>query len=331
MLGIGILGAGNFAGKHLRAIDGLQDRARVVKAARRSAEPWPQAEERGIELVDVDALLGADDVDAVAVCVPNGLHAQFVTAALEAGKHVFCEKPLATTVEDADRLIALAREKQRVLMVGHLTRHTASYAAVSDVLRSGRLGAPQAVHSSRLQVRSAAGWRLDPQLGGGVAFDLLIHDFDLLIWYLGKPRDVVAKALRTDGQACRYLLAMFDYGNGVAPVVEGGFVLPEGSPFQGSLRIVCEGGLLEIDAALPAGSILRIVENGTQPVMVPAPHYTKTCRGLLGEYDEFLDAVAGRPHDRLRLEDARMAVELACVAVRSVEEGRGVVFSSLAD
>ncbi|MDX9973002.1 MAG: Gfo/Idh/MocA family oxidoreductase [FCB group bacterium] len=326
MLGIGVLGAGNFAAKHLRAVDGLQERARVLKAARRSAEPWSEAEARGIELVAPEALLNSPEIDAVAVCVPNSLHAHYVAAALEAGKHVFCEKPLATRVEDADRLIALSRDCGRVLMVGHLTRHTASYVAVADALQRGVLGPVLAVHMSRLQVRSAGGWRLDPELGGGAVFDLLIHDFDLLGWYLGRPREVVARAIREDGRACRYMLALFDYAGGVSPVAEGGFVLPEGASFQSGLRIVCEKGLLEIDAALPPGVILRIVEEGAQPVMVPAPRYTQSCRGLLGEYEEFLDTIEGRPQGRLRLEDARLAVEMACNAAASAQLGGPVSF-----
>ena len=100
MLGIGILGAGNFAGKHLRAVDALGERARVVKVARRSAEPWAEAAAKGIEQVAPEALVEATDVDAVAVCVPNGLHAHYVAAALRAGKHVFCEGSSQESVQE---------------------------------------------------------------------------------------------------------------------------------------------------------------------------------------------------------------------------------------
>ena len=223
MLRIGILGAGHFAAAHLQALQRLKDRARVVCYARRDAgRAFPEADAVGAAPIPLDDALESGDVDAVAVCVPNHLHRHCTEGALRAGKHVFCEKPLAMTVEDADAVIGAAEESKRVLVVGHLTRHVPAYVKVAEILETGRLGKPHAMYASRMHCGGGRSWRMDPEVGGGVVFDLLVHDLDLMNWYLGMgksanqeegsfrgPRSVIARGHRHPQGSYDYIAAIF--------------------------------------------------------------------------------------------------------------------------
>ena len=95
-------------------------------------------------------LLSDDEVEAVAIATPAALHAEHAMRALEAGKHVFVEKPLAMTVSDGQRLAAIARERQKVLMVGHVLRYHPVIRKLIEEVRSGRLGTVRHIYSRRL-------------------------------------------------------------------------------------------------------------------------------------------------------------------------------------
>jgi len=326
MLRIGIMGAGHFAERHLAALESLRDRVKVVKVARRHLDrPFPQGEAVGAEMVAPEALIESPDVDIVCVCSPNDRHRAHTEAALRAGKHVFCEKPLALSVADADAVIRAASEATRVLMVGHLTRHAPLYKTVADVLASGRIGAPRCAYASRLHVGSSESWRMDPIVGGGAPFDLLIHDFDLMNWYVGVPERVVARGQRRPERAYESMVAVFIYPTGAIATVEGGFVLRPGSGLRAQLRIVGDHGHLEVNSADPEQPI-RIFAEGEPEERIGLSKDQDVFSGIAGEWVEFLGTIAGRPHNRLRVEDARLAVQCAALAVQSADESREMQF-----
>ena len=326
MLRFGILGAGHFAEAHLEALGRLADRAQVLKVARRHTDlPFLAASAVGGEMVSPEALLASGDVDAVSICLPNNLHRPFAEQALRAGKHVFCEKPLAMSVEDADAVIRTAAQTGRVLMVGHLTRHMPVYNTVADVLASGRLGAPRAVYASRLQVGGGESWRMDPEVGGGVPFDLLVHDFDLLTWYLGRPASVTARGHRRPQAAYDHLAAIFTYPDGALAVAEGSFLLRPGAGLRSSLRVVCARGHVEVnttDTECP----IRVFEEGQPEERVHVDLTDVKIAGIAREFEEFIDAAEGNVRGILRPEDARQAVECAALATRAADTGEEVRF-----
>ena len=143
-------------------------------------------------------LIERDDVDAVAVVVPNHLHAEIGVAALEAGKHVLMEKPLATTLEGCDRLLAAARASGRVLTVGLQLRLSAQYGRVKSLIDAGDIGVPTHATFSlfRFPFRGGSqGWRHDPARVGSWLLEETVHPFDFMTWYfdgVGAPRSVLA-------------------------------------------------------------------------------------------------------------------------------------------
>jgi len=323
---MGILGAGRWTEKHLAALARLGDRVQVTMIARRHpATPCPAAEAVGARIVTADELLASEEVDAVAVCTPNDVHRAHVERALDAGKHVFCEKPLALSIEDSDAAIAAAEKAGRVLMVGHVTRHVPLYTAVGDVLASGELGAPRAFYSSRYQVGGGNSWRMDPAIGGGAPFDLLIHDFDLMNWYVGRPIEVFARGRRHEQGALDHVGTVFSCAGDVIAVVEGGFLLRPDAWLRAWLRVVCERGHVEADSTDRDFPIRVFVEHREER-RLSLPEEDAILSGIVGEYDEFFQAIEGHPPDRLLLPDARTAVHCAELVTRSAETGKPVRF-----
>ncbi|MCX5758583.1 MAG: Gfo/Idh/MocA family oxidoreductase [Candidatus Hydrogenedentes bacterium] len=298
MIRFGILGAGHFAAAHVQALQRMPERARVTGYARREAgKAFAEAEALGARAFTLDGLIASDDVDVVCVCVPNHLHRAYAEAALSAGKHVFCEKPLALSVEDADAMLDAANESGRTLMVGHLARHIPAYVAVADIFAEGRLGVPRAAYVSRMHCGGGRSWRMDPIQGGGVVFDLLIHDIDLLRWYLGRPQRLVARGHRHVQGGYDYVGALLTYAGGMTAVVEGGFVFRP-----------------------PAGQ-------GLPERIIPVKLDNLLIEGLVSEFTEFLDTLDGASPMRLHLQDARDAVAVASAIVQSADAGSEIVIA----
>ena len=180
-LGVAVIGAGRMGGFHVTAWEDLP-------AARLIALADPDEEAAGARIgrrpiawdADWRATLERADVDAVAVAAPTELHAQITLAALEAGKHVLVEKPIAASVPDALRMAAAARDAGRKLMVGHVERFNPAVAKVAELLAEGRAGRVFRIEAVRVGPLPA---RITD---AGVALDLATHDLDIMQHVLGR-------------------------------------------------------------------------------------------------------------------------------------------------
>lgn len=148
---------------------------------------------------DFDALLASEtDLDAVVLATPHHLHAPMALAALERGLHVYVEKPIATRISDADRLVAAAAQAGRVLAVGHQYRTYRGNLRLKQLVDSGAIGEVQRVVWQWLELRSEAYYARDrwrctwEHAGGGVLLNQTSHDIDLICWLFGPPAEVTA-------------------------------------------------------------------------------------------------------------------------------------------
>jgi myo-inositol 2-dehydrogenase / D-chiro-inositol 1-dehydrogenase len=173
---------------------------RTEATAATARHDWPQARvtTRWQEVIDDGS------IDVVDIVLPNDLHADVGCAALTAGKDVLIEKPLATALDDCDRLIRAARGSGRVLSVGHEFRLSTQWGRVKRLIDEGAIGDPlwMTVNLFRNPYRlGAAGWRHDPARVGSWILEEAVHFFDLALWYLEALGDPVA--IRTHGRARR--------------------------------------------------------------------------------------------------------------------------------
>ncbi|WP_298965558.1 Gfo/Idh/MocA family oxidoreductase [uncultured Roseibium sp.] len=147
---------------------------------------------------DLDALLTDPSVDAVYISTTNDKHHAQAMAAIAAGKHVLCEKPLAMTLAEANEMVRSAEEKGVVFATNHHLRNAGSHLAIQDLIANGRIGkvlSARVFHAVNLP-EHLRGWRInDAAAGGGVIPDITVHDADTIRFHLSEdPVDVVAKS-----------------------------------------------------------------------------------------------------------------------------------------
>ncbi|ENE1250612.1 MULTISPECIES: Gfo/Idh/MocA family oxidoreductase [Stenotrophomonas maltophilia group] len=203
-LGIAIVGTGMIGAVHRRAalLAGAQIRGVAASSAQRAhevAQSWnvPRAYR------DIDEVIADPQVQVVHVCTPNHLHRPMAQAALEAGKHVICEKPLATSLEDAQALAALAASRGLVATVPFVYRYHPVVREARARIAHGELGPLHLIHGSYLQDwlldPASNNWRVDPALGGTsrVFADIGSHWCDLVEWISGERFAEVNAAFET--------------------------------------------------------------------------------------------------------------------------------------
>jgi 1,5-anhydro-D-fructose reductase (1,5-anhydro-D-mannitol-forming) len=197
----GLIGASTIAAEHvIRAIRAQPGHAikTVLSSDRRRGAEYAAQHDIPASTTDLDALLAEPDVDAVYISTTNEKHFPQAMAAIAAGKHVLCEKPLAMTVADAVEMVRAAEAKELVFATNHHLRNAGSHLAIRDLIASGRVGTVLSVrvfHAVHLPAH-LQGWRInDAAAGGGVIPDIVVHDADTVRFYLDEdPLEVVAKA-----------------------------------------------------------------------------------------------------------------------------------------
>ncbi len=193
-------------------------------------------------------LLRQENVDIVDVCLPTFLHREYTEMAANAGKHVFCEKPIALKEADALAMHETCRRNGVQFMVGHVLRFWGEYVRTKTLLEEGVIGKPLAVEAFRLSVSpawSVDSWILKPELSGGAVIDLHIHDCDYVNWLLGVPQEISARGVRSVRQSWDHVFTTVRYQNGVVASLQGGWMMQGDFPFTCGYRILGETGVLE--------------------------------------------------------------------------------------
>jgi UDP-N-acetylglucosamine 3-dehydrogenase len=325
---VAILGGGFMGASHAANYKALDGRVRVKTVASRASERASSvARSVGAELVtDLGAAIEDPEIDLVDVCLPTPLHREVTERALAAGKHVFLEKPIALTLEDADAIVAAAERSEVLFMVGLVLRFWPEYVELQRRLAARELGRPLAVSTHRLSPPADWNeWMGDASQSGGVPVDLLVHDFDQMNWLLGEPRRVYARA-----PVPGHVLAVVEY-DGAHGLAEGSMAMPRSYPFSSNVRVLCDGGVAEYGfSAAPAedgGNIgasaaprgLRLYPADGDPVTVPV----ESADPWGPEIEYFVACVEqGRRPEQGTADQARKALAVSLAAARSLESGR---------
>jgi myo-inositol 2-dehydrogenase/D-chiro-inositol 1-dehydrogenase len=226
-LRIGIAGLGRLGRRH------AQNLAQRVPGVELVAACSPVAEERdwardalGVHNLhaDYEAMLAQSDVDVVFLVTPTSLHPRQIIAGLQAGKHVFCEKPLALELAECGRVEAeAARHPKLKVMIGYGRRFDPSYSDAYAKVRAGSIGTPFLVRSQNLDMNDASGFFVRfAATSGGIFLDCSVHDIDLARWFLGAPKPLRVFAAGTIA-VHEGLREFGDVDNGVATCeFEGG-------------------------------------------------------------------------------------------------------------
>lgn len=231
-IGFGIVGCGNISGTHRKAIEAVEMAELVAccDVVEEKARAW--AEEAGLGsnyYRNLEDMLARDDIQAVCICTPSGLHAEHAIMAAEAGKHILCEKPLDVTLRKIDDMIAAA-ERNNVKLAGVFQRRTyESTRKVREAVRTGKLGKLVLGDCYQKYFRSheyyasgdwRATWELD---GGGALMNQGVHGIDLIMYLMGPVKRVSAYCRRLVRNIAveDTAVAIVEYENGAIGVLEG--------------------------------------------------------------------------------------------------------------
>ncbi|MGI4787272.1 MAG: Gfo/Idh/MocA family protein [Janthinobacterium lividum] len=198
---IGIIGTGGIAnGKHMPSLSKLEGVEMVAFCDVEETKAQTAAAKYGTAdakvYTDYTKLLQDPKIDVIHVLTPNDSHAEIAIAALEAGKHVMCEKPMAKKAEDARRMLAVAKASGKKLTIGYQTRHTAESQYLKKLCLAGELGEVYYARALAIRRRAVPTWGVfldGEKQGGGPLIDIATHSLDLSLWMMDnyKPKSVM--------------------------------------------------------------------------------------------------------------------------------------------
>jgi len=325
-VGVGLIGCGSIAGHHARAWAEVEG-ARLVRCADVNGEVARKfAEEHGIRRWSANwqDVISDPEVSIVVICTPTNYHAEQALAALEAGKHVLCEKPIALTLEDASKMVDTARERGLKLGVGFQRRFHDEWRALREIIRGGRIGRPIVWRMAAATAGPTRPWFLDMDKGAGPFVDLAVHFYDLARALLGEPRAVVADLLklkREFGDAPDTGVVSVEFEGGDRLIMTLSWGLP------GLGHQACQGASM-FDLLGPRGAILRSQKgwritrpDGEEEVPfepTPWPELFKR------QAQKFLKAVVEGGEPEATGEDGLRALEVGLAAIESARTGRRI-------
>lgn len=326
-LRIGVIGCGSIARvshvPHLSAIKGVEIAVLCDNDAAKAEAIREELAPRAKVVTELDACL-AETLDAVTICTPNHLHFPQTMAALEAGFHVLCEKPIAGTVADADKMVAAAKRQGVLLHVNQSLRYSPTYVTLARLLHDGAIGDP--MHARFLRAGGnrpdqgwapGSSWFVSRAHQGGLLLDIGVHSADVLTWLMGDVTAVTGfvRTLSDDIDVPDNIAALYRFANGATAVMELSWTFPLG------------GTLLEIYGT--AGRLRHGV--GDQPITLeqwadgetttshPEPH------SPMNSFENFVAAVRGEMPSKTPGELGRHAVMLCEAVTMASESGRTIV------
>ena len=317
-LAFGLIGAGWIGSFHAETLARRLPNARLVAAA----DPVPGAAERlstPRSYRDPLELIADPSVEAVAISSPAASHADLVVAAAHAGKHVFCEKPMALTLDDADRAIEAARSAGIVLQVGFNRRFSPDFAHMHARIVDGSIGTPQLLRSLTRDpgISAEVAARVKPWT---IFNETLIHDFDTLCWL-----NPGARVTQVCGQRDALLhprcahqgfldtsVVQIRFDNGAFAVAEASFQAVYGYDVRG--EVFGSNGVLQA---------------GRAPEHAGSTNVELFHDAYVGQFAHFAECVQAGAEPSVTGTDARVALEIALAAKESVESGAPVVLNGV--
>jgi len=315
-LRIGVVGAGGLGQHHVRILRDMPEVELRGFAESRAERAGQIARDLGVpHAPSLEALL--DDVEAVTIVVPTPAHHAVAMAALTQGKHVLIEKPLATTLAEADELLAVAKANGCVVQTGHVERFNRAVRAALPYVDT-----PRFIESDRLAPFNPRGSDV------AVVLDLMIHDIDLVRTLVGSPvRDVAAAGIPVLTPTVDIANARLQFESGAVANITASRVSRER---MRKLRIFQQSGYLSLDLGAGNGEFYRLRGDvdlaalATQPLQLDAfvermPLEAPEGEPLRLEFESFVAAVRGEGPLVVSGEDGREALAVALRIVADIE------------
>jgi myo-inositol 2-dehydrogenase/D-chiro-inositol 1-dehydrogenase len=328
-LQIGIIGAGRIGRVHAESIAFRLPEARVVAIADVSREAAQTVADRcGIPKVVASSaeILADPQIEAVLICSSTDTHADLIVEAAQAGKHIFCEKPIAFSLPQIDRALAAVKVAGVKLQIGFNRRFDANFARVRKAVIAGEIGVPSMLHIiSRDPSPPPVAYI---RVSGGIFVDMTIHDFDMARFLIGDEVEELytTAGVMVDPEIGRAgdldtALIVLRFRNGVIGTIDNSRKATYG--YDQRVEIFGSAGKIQTENRYPN---CAVISNGTSvqkdlPLNFFMERYTES---FVNELQSFIAAVRENRTTEVTGSDGRMPVVMALAARRSYDEHRPV-------
>ena len=310
---VGIIGAGYIAGVHAAL---LANDEQVSLAA--VHDVVPECSERIARLGNADVMSSPDEViqscDAIYITTPNTKHVPLAIAAANAGKHVFCEKPLATTVADAESVVAAANKSAGVFQVGHNRRFAPVYATLKQMLQETHQPHSAHIKMNRGELLKPV-WTGDPTVTGGFLFETTIHMFDMIRFLFGEVENLLAIGSTHEYPEVDDFSVLLKFASGVHATLASSSDASWLFPFE-RVEVFCHHATL----------VTREMESLTSSSNLEGHYAVQTMQqlareerwGYVQEDKAFIDSILNNSPPLVTAHDGLMAVRIANAVYESV-------------
>lgn len=291
------------AGGNIQAVSGEIDLSKVRK------------------YTDFTTMLADGGVDVIDLCVPTFLHVEYAVHAMQAGYHVLCEKPMALTVAGTQTIIQAVKETGKLFSVGQCLRHWPAYTEVKKLLDAGQYGRVKYAEFARFSTPPMWGWDnwlVDEKRSGDAAFELHIHDTDMIVYLFGFPQSLRSVGVFTPSGSISQIATVYAYPDW-AIASTGGWLCSNSFGFNMRAFFVLEQATIELDfSKQPA--VMVYPQDGAKYAL-PLPERD-------GYYHELQDFMAGVERGQLSgivtPESAADSVRLCLAEIQSAKENREI-------
>lgn len=271
---------------------------------------------------DYREMLANPDVQLVDICLPTPLHAETAIAALKAGKHVLCEKPLARNGAICREIVAAAQQAKGFFMPAHCLRFWPEWAWLKDAIAEARFGRLLSLKLTRLS--EPPGWSQGSYLkgddSGGALLDLHIHDTDFVQYCFGRPKAVCSTGQSLLSGAIDHVTTIYQVAGGASVVAEGSWLMGPGHGFKMAYLAVFENATVDYDCTRGAEA-LKVFEKGKAAQVIRCDG----ADGYVGELRHMVESIeAGRAPSVVTGADGLGAVEICEAEERSARTGQWV-------
>jgi len=332
LIGCGMMGKVHSSAYNLLNKDGFEVKYvsdEITDKARHCSEVL-----KGVQIATFEDILKDEDITMVDIFTPTYKHKEMTIAAAKKGKHVFCEKPIALKIEDAQEMIKSCEDNSVKLGVGHVTRYFPEYVKNLEIVKAGEIGKPVMARLYRGGVFPAHGvnnWFNEVGLSGGAIVDLSIHDLDYTRQIFGEVESVEARSVKLSAKQCPdnfdHTLILLRFKGGAIVHVEGSWAQPTPIPtgFRTAFEINGTKGMLNYDSEKSA-TFKMYTSNEAQPYL--AANVTNVDPYAL-EIKDFIDALNAGKEIAMDGTQGLETLKIALAANLSATEERTVYMKEL--
>lgn len=333
MINVCLIGCGRAGMIHARNYNGNLRHARLMAICDPDAENLAEVQKElqvEYQYTDYREALNNESIDAIVVVTPTHLHRDIVVAAAKAGKHIFCEKPMAGTEEECNDMIDACREYNVKLQLGFMRRFDENFKTGKEVIENKTVGEVTLLKSLTHGPSEPKEWMFDISKSGGPVAEVNSHDLDTLRWYAGAEVSmihVIGHNFRSPEKAAEYpdyydtCAVMMQFTNGIIGMIDGAQYVQYG--YDARAEILGTHGIVKVGRQ--NSNNVEVVTRDKTIQAQSMPSWTKLYQeAYVREAEAFIDAIRHDTETQVTGHDGKMALILVREGLKSLREKRPV-------